>query len=151
MGDPHSPGMTLAACGWMEHKWMQSLTMTEKREFKAARYMDDILLIHTDKVDPSILQDGEVYQEPLKLETVNDNTFLETLFVIHKDNSYAHWIKMLIRYASHLPYGDMRISKVTVLIRRKLGSSKLHAGSYIIWLVTMTSLQLVEYRSSKSL
>ena len=93
MGDPHSPGMTLAACGWMEHKWMQKLSTQDKAEFRAARYMDDIMLFHTDKVAPSLLQDANVYKEPLKLETVEDKTFLETSFIIHEDNSYAYWIK----------------------------------------------------------
>ena len=26
MGDPHSPGMCIGACAWMEHEWMQTLT-----------------------------------------------------------------------------------------------------------------------------
>ena len=51
---------------------------------------------------------------------------------------------------THLLYGDMRISRATVPIRRKLGFSKLHAGSCIRWLVMITSLQLAGYRSFRN-
>ena len=49
MGDPHSPGMTIGACGWMEREWLQTLSAATKEMFMAKRYMDDILMfyVHT--------------------------------------------------------------------------------------------------------
>ena len=35
MGDPHSPGMTIGACSWMEHEWMQTLDPATKDFFIA--------------------------------------------------------------------------------------------------------------------
>ena len=46
MGDPHSSGMTIGACSWMEHEWMQTLDPATKDFFIARRYMDDILLFY---------------------------------------------------------------------------------------------------------
>ena len=45
MGDPHSPGMTIGACAWMEMEWLASLSADVKSSFRAARYMDDILML----------------------------------------------------------------------------------------------------------
>ena len=33
MGDPHSPGMTLLTCAWMEMEWKESLTPEVKNNF----------------------------------------------------------------------------------------------------------------------
>ena len=46
MGDPLSPAMAIAACAWMESEWMQQLTDTDKRRFRARRFMDDILMCY---------------------------------------------------------------------------------------------------------
>ena len=45
MGDPHSPGMTIGACAWMEKEWVSSLATDVRSSFRAARYMDDILMV----------------------------------------------------------------------------------------------------------
>ena len=37
MGDPHSPGMTIGACAWMERTWLQSLSHADKLTFTAKR------------------------------------------------------------------------------------------------------------------
>ena len=84
MGDPHSPGMTIGACSWMEHEWMQTIDPATKDFFIARRYMDGILLFYaeTPKFDSkTFLKDlckSECYLPPLKLEDAKDNTFLET-------------------------------------------------------------------------
>ena len=44
MGDALSPAMTIGTCGWMEREWMNGLDVSTKGNFKAKRYMDDILL-----------------------------------------------------------------------------------------------------------
>ena len=45
MGDPISPGMTIITCARMEQRWMANLT-AEKTLFRAARFMDDILMVY---------------------------------------------------------------------------------------------------------
>ena len=44
MGDALSPAMTIGTCGWMEREWMNGLDVSTKGNFKAKRYMEDILL-----------------------------------------------------------------------------------------------------------
>jgi hypothetical protein len=99
MGDPHSPGMTIGTCAWMEHEWMQTLGENVKEHFRAKRYMDDVLLIYAD--NPSInfdiflkdFKQSECYLPPLKLEEAGDCTFLETTFEVTKDNNIKYWLK----------------------------------------------------------
>ena len=43
MGDPHSPGMTILTCAWMESEWLSSLGPEAKGKFRAKRYMDDLI------------------------------------------------------------------------------------------------------------
>ena len=44
MGDALSPAMTIGTCGWMEREFMRGLHKDTKNNFKAKRYMDDVLL-----------------------------------------------------------------------------------------------------------
>ena len=46
MGDPHSSGMAIRTCAWMENLWMQTIDSDSKKFFKAKRYMDDILTFY---------------------------------------------------------------------------------------------------------
>ena len=46
MGDPHSPGMAIVTCAWMEKEWMSNLADKDKEFFQAKRFMDDILCIY---------------------------------------------------------------------------------------------------------
>ena len=99
MGDPHSPGMTIGACSWMEHEWMQTLDPATKEFFIARRYMDDILLFYAESAtfdSKSFLADfckSECYLPPLKLEDAKSDTFLETRFEIAPTNKVRHWLK----------------------------------------------------------
>ena len=98
MGDPHSPGMTIGTCAWMEHRWMQTLTRDTKSMFRAARYMDDILMIYADSPtfhSSNLLNNfnSNCYTTPLKLEDGKPNTFLESTFEITKNNTIRHWLK----------------------------------------------------------
>lgn len=85
MGDPLSPGMTIATCAWMEKEWMQQLDARDKQRFVAKRFMDDILMIYAenDEWDYEKFEEdfrrSECYQEPLKLEEGTGGTFLETM------------------------------------------------------------------------
>ena len=97
MGDPHSPGMTLGTCAWMEHEWLQSMNGDSQSNFKARRYMDDLLVFYArnDSWDEArFLQDigGHCYLPPLKLEDGTAGTFLETSFEI-TGNTIRHWLK----------------------------------------------------------
>ena len=98
MGDPHSPGMTICACAWMEQEWLATLDKRTKTYFRAKRYMDDIFMIYVenDNFDhKKFLQDfdkSECYLPPLKLEEANPDTFLEMTFEIH-NNSIRYWLK----------------------------------------------------------
>ena len=91
MGDPHSPGMAIVTCAWMEKEWMNILDEKDKKYFKVKRFMDDILCIYAKapewKYDEFINDfcKSEVYVEPLKLEDGKDATFLETKFKTEND------------------------------------------------------------------
>ena len=77
MGDPLSPGMTIGACAWMEKNWLMTLTDEDKQYFRAARYMDDILmfLAQSESWDREhFIRDftkSECYHDPLKLTDAN--------------------------------------------------------------------------------
>ena len=98
MGDPHSPGMCIGACAWMEKEWMATLTAETKRYFKAKRYMDDILFCYA--TNPQFdaqtlmadLSHSHCYLPPLKLEQAPPDTFLETTFRI-ENNHITYKIK----------------------------------------------------------
>ena len=45
MGDPHSPGMTIITCAWMEQEWMQTIENDEKKYFKMKRYTISLLFL----------------------------------------------------------------------------------------------------------
>jgi hypothetical protein len=99
MGDPHSPGMTIGTCAWMEHEWMQTLGDQAKQSFMAKRYMDDIIMLYVNKpnIDSAMLlkdfKKSECYLPPLKLEDAGTDTFLETSFEITADNRVRYWLK----------------------------------------------------------
>ena len=98
MGDPHSPGMAIITCAWMEREWMQGVAPEVKRFFKIKRFMDDILCfyVRNDRWDyEKFITDlckSEVYVKPLKLEDGKEGTFLETSFRI-TNNTTEHWLK----------------------------------------------------------
>ena len=98
MGDPISPGMTIGACAWMEQQWQMTIADTDKLNYTAARYMDDILMIYAKAPrwdHERFLQDfdkSECYHPPLKLEDAKDDTFLETTFEL-KNNQFRFWLK----------------------------------------------------------
>ena len=117
MGDPHSPGMTICACAWMEQEWLATLDQRTKTYFRAKRYMDDIFMIYVenDNFDhKKFLQDfdkSECYLPPLKLEEANPDTFLEMTFEIH-NNSIGIGLKMITSLFNLQRSGDMLISVV---------------------------------------
>jgi hypothetical protein len=86
MGDPLSPGMTIGACAWMEHEWMQTIAQEDRQYFRMKRFMDDICVVHAKSASwdsarfVKDLAASECYQEPLKLEEGRSDTFLETRF-----------------------------------------------------------------------
>ena len=96
MGDPHSPGMTILTCAWMEMEWMQSLSLATKENFMAKRYMDDILCFYRKSEDwdykafISDFERSECYMSPLHLEDANQQTFLETTFTINPGTIDIH-------------------------------------------------------------
>ena len=99
MGDPHSPGMTIGACGWMEREWLQTLSTATKDLFMAKRYMDDILMFYADTPNfdntrfCESFNKSDCYWAPLKLEDGKKDTFLETTFEITEANTIRHWLK----------------------------------------------------------
>ena len=50
MGDSLSPGIAVGTTAWMEMEWMKSLNERTKEQFRAKRFMDDILMV-TAKAD----------------------------------------------------------------------------------------------------
>ena len=119
MGDPHSPGMAIGACAWMEKKWLSSLADTDKSTFTAKRYMDDVIIFYTDKYNASEAI-NDCYNTPLALEDAKHDTFLETTFAITGENEIRHWLKnenrpgeapKIWRYAhfhSHMAYDQKK-------------------------------------------
>jgi hypothetical protein len=125
MGDPLSPGMTIAACAWMEHEWNQSIHKHDKQYFAAKRYMDDIIMIMVENQEWDSkkfcedFQQSTCYMQPLKLEEGKPDTFLETRFKITEENQIKFWLKndnengedKVWRYQhfhSHMPYIQKR-------------------------------------------
>ena len=63
MGDALSPAMTIGTCGWMEREWMNGLDVSTKGNFKAKRYMDDILFCFCPSRRRPLQADGGVRSE----------------------------------------------------------------------------------------
>ena len=97
MGDPHSPGMAIGACAWMEMEWIETISKHTKQFFRAKRYMDDILLFYNiNKLDGNFIKDftqSECYLPPLRLEESQNQNFLETSIKITSDNKIQFWLK----------------------------------------------------------
>ena len=121
MGDPHSPGMTIGSCAWMEHNWLTSLTEHTKANFLAKRYMDDILLFYVERSDfdhRTFIENfakSDCYKDPLRLEDGGEQTFLETTFEVTPQNTIRHWLKnenqpgqapKIWRYAHYNSHGE---------------------------------------------
>ena len=125
MGDPHSPGMTIGTCAWMEKEWCHGLQESAKHCFKAARYMDDILMFFAkrdDFDDKNFIRDfasSECYWKPLTLEDAKDATFLETSFNVGPNNEIRFWLKndnsngehKVWRYAHYNSYMDTSLKE----------------------------------------
>jgi len=93
MGNPLSPGITIGTCSWMEQEWLSLTSAAMQKSFKAARYMDDIMLIkqRNGSWDQELFME-ECYWHPLKLEEAQQNTFLETRFN-WQNNCLQCWLK----------------------------------------------------------
>ena len=97
MGGPISPGMTIGTCAWMEQEWLKGIHPTDTALFRAARYMDDVLMFRAtpatwdhDKFAAAFKT--ECYFPPLNLVEVEGHDFLES--TIHVANGKArHWLK----------------------------------------------------------
>ena len=96
MGDPHSPGMTIGTCAWMENAWMDTGNNKDK-PLRIKRYMDDVLTLYAannqwnhEETIQSLRE--QCYLPPLKLEKGGDDIFLETQFEI-KNNRLRYWLK----------------------------------------------------------
>ena len=98
MGEPQSPGMTIATCAWMEKEWLETIEKKDRKYFRAKRFMDDILMVYaeTEEWDSArFIEDftrSECYFEPLKLEDGKEGTFLETRFWVD-GNEIKHKLK----------------------------------------------------------
>ena len=127
MGDPHSPGMAIGTCAWMENEWMQTLDTHTRQHFAAKRYMDDIILLYITnprfQVEQFLhdFQSSECYWPPLKLEDGATDTFLETTFII-EDNNIRHKLKnvneddiKVWRYAHYNSNNRYTYKKATLL------------------------------------
>ena len=128
MGDPHSPGMCIGACAWMEHEWLECLDNSVKTHISARRYMDDVIMFYAknDTWDTTrFLNDArnECYFPPLKLEPGAQGTFLETSFAISETNDIEFWLKnenypgkdpKTWRYAHYLSHGTAKQKYATM-------------------------------------
>jgi hypothetical protein len=85
MGDPHSPGITITTCAWMEDEWLTTVAPAARQHFQTKRFMDDLLTVYTDgcSIDTAQLLDDQCqqcYWPPLTLEDGHQGTFLETSY-----------------------------------------------------------------------
>jgi len=129
MGDPHSPGMTIGTCAWMEHEWLQTVHPNSRENFLARRYMDDLLVFyarHSGWDEERFLKDisSHCYLPPLRLEAGREGTFLETSFEITDANEIRHWLKndnalgmppKIWRYAHFDSHGDFGQKRATLM------------------------------------
>ena len=130
MGDPLSPGTTIGTCAWMEREWMNGLHPDSHKYFRAARYMDDILMITRGPSawdEQTFLKDftkSECYWEPLKLEEGAQDTFLESRFHIangrltfrlKNENETTTKIWRYHHYYSALPHASKRAMVMSAL------------------------------------
>ena len=92
MGDPHSPGMTIGACAWMEQTWLQTLSSETRSKIIARRYMDDVIIFSAQDTDTDTLLKS-CYHKPLNLEDARHDTFLETSFSLKDSTKIQHWLK----------------------------------------------------------
>ena len=98
MGEPQSPGMTIATCAWMEKEWLETIEQEDRKFFRVRRFMDDILMVYADTPQwdsKRFIDDftrSECYMEPLKLEDGKEGTFLETRFWV-QGNQIRHKLK----------------------------------------------------------
>ena len=128
MGDPHSPGMCIGGCGWMEHLWLETLHADIKENFLATRFMDDILLAiaKSNTWDyQTFLKDfqkSDIYWDPLELKETDPTTFLETRFEL-KDGKLEHRLKNINeagpmtavwRYQHFKSYGGYTTKRATL-------------------------------------
>ena len=99
MGDPISPGMTVATCAWMEDEWLQTIATEDCKYFAAKRFMDDIMLVYAKTEDwdgerfEADFAESHCYQEPLKLEAGKEGTFLETRYWVADGKRIRHRLK----------------------------------------------------------
>ena len=100
MGDSLSPGIAVGTTAWMEMEWMKSLNERTKEQFRAKRFMDDILMV-TAKADhiwtrDKFIQDfkeSTCYMPPLKLEDAGSETFLETRLALVQGSYFRYRLK----------------------------------------------------------
>jgi len=140
MGNPLSPGITIGTCSWMEKEWLQIVPVTYKDNFKAARYMDDILLIRKaqDSWDKELFE-KECYWPPLKLEAAQQDTFLETKFMID-DKGLKYWLKndneeMMKVWRYHHFYSDINATqrqRTLIAVLRKV-HKMCSGGKMLYW------------------
>ena len=139
MGDPHSPGMAIVTCAWMEDEWLQTVGAEARRLFRCYRYMDDILTIHP--VDSILASSAlardlqrECYWPPLELEDGRQGTFLETSFDT-SDDGVRFWLKndnvrgaapKVWRYAHFWSYTSLTQKRAT--LRAALRKVHTHAS-----------------------
>lgn len=128
MGDPHSPGMAIGTCAYMERKFISELDAHTRSHLVATRYMDDIFLI----LAKNSLWDSDAfikdfttncYFPPLKLEPGKPGTFLETSFEVTNGNKIRYWLKndnqrgaatTIWRYAHLSCYSNFEQKKTTL-------------------------------------
>ena len=90
--------MTIGSCAWMEQEWLKTIDASDRKFFRAKRFMDDIAIVYasTPQWDSerfiADFTQSQCYQEPLKLEPGKDGTFLETRVWI-RNNQIRHKLK----------------------------------------------------------
>ena len=131
--------MTILTTRWMEQEWLKTVPKETDSFFKAARYMDDIIigLSSSDQWDKDkFLSDfkANCYWDPLKLEAPpHQDAFLETSFHISNgivetrlknDNEFGTNIWRYHHFESQMSYTIKRATVMATL--RKVD---LHASS----------------------
>jgi len=131
MGDALSPGMTIGTCGWMEREWMRGVDTATKDNFRARRYVDDVIIFMRKhgwdrERFYADFKRSECYMPPLNLEEAEEGTFLETSFTIDHGqlryrlkNVNAGGAKRVWRYHSFGSYAPTAQKRSTMIATLK--------------------------------
>ena len=95
MGGAISPGATVITLAFMEQRYLASMSIFDKENLIALRYMDDLLtVIHTKNTHlVDTIKNAKMYEGSLRLEPTAPYTFLETWLEVTTKGKITYRLK----------------------------------------------------------